>query len=162
VSGSGISWAMCLRQITTPESHHSFFTGEMPFLPPNQQHQSTEGTHRNDCHLWHDWRSIRMHCWCLFAADFEESRKVWRQSAKAHCVRWLNACSNWLLKMTNEDWLCFGTFASMMHVWWELWFWSGTAEQAFIVGLSSLTLYNKLLNVHLKLNCFDKHLTADS
>jgi len=22
----------------------SFFTGRMPFLPPNQQHQSTEGT----------------------------------------------------------------------------------------------------------------------
>jgi len=23
----------------------SFFTGRMPFLPPNQQHQSTEGIH---------------------------------------------------------------------------------------------------------------------
>jgi len=32
------------RQITTPASHHSsFFTGRMPFLLPNQQHQSTEG-----------------------------------------------------------------------------------------------------------------------
>jgi len=28
-----------------PAPHHSiFFTGRMPFLPPNQQHQSTEGT----------------------------------------------------------------------------------------------------------------------
>jgi len=26
-----------------PASHHSGFTGRMPFLPPNQQHQSTEG-----------------------------------------------------------------------------------------------------------------------
>jgi len=27
-----------------PAPHHSkFFTGRMPFLPPNQQHQSTEG-----------------------------------------------------------------------------------------------------------------------
>jgi len=27
-----------------PAFHHSsFFTGQMPFLPPNQQHQSTEG-----------------------------------------------------------------------------------------------------------------------
>ena len=51
VSGSGISWAVglcksapCSRQTTTPASHHSvFFTGRMPFLPPNQQHQSTEG-----------------------------------------------------------------------------------------------------------------------
>ena len=50
VSGSGISWAVCKsalrsRQITTPAPHHSrFFTGRMPFLPPNQQCQSTEGT----------------------------------------------------------------------------------------------------------------------
>ena len=49
VSGSGISWAICKsaprsRQTTTPTPHHSFFTGQMPFLPPNQQCQSTEGT----------------------------------------------------------------------------------------------------------------------
>jgi len=49
VSGSGISWAICkytsrFRQITMPAPHHSrFFTGRMPFLPPNQQRQSTEG-----------------------------------------------------------------------------------------------------------------------
>jgi len=46
VSSSGISWAICKsapcsRQTTTPAPHHSFFTGRMPFLPPNQ---STEGT----------------------------------------------------------------------------------------------------------------------
>jgi len=28
--------------ITTPAPHHSVFTGRMPFLPPNQQRQSTE------------------------------------------------------------------------------------------------------------------------
>ena len=49
VSGSGISWAICKsaphsRQITTPAPHHSVFTGRMPFLPPNQQRQSTEGS----------------------------------------------------------------------------------------------------------------------
>jgi len=49
VSGSGISWAICKpaphsRQITIPAHHHSVFTGRMPFLPPNQQRQSTEGT----------------------------------------------------------------------------------------------------------------------
>ena len=48
MSGSGISWAICTsapcsRQITTPAPHHSVFTGRMPFLPPNQQRQSTEG-----------------------------------------------------------------------------------------------------------------------
>ena len=49
VSGSGISWAVCKsaphsRQITTPAPHHSVFTGWMPFLPPNQQRQSAEGS----------------------------------------------------------------------------------------------------------------------
>jgi len=49
VSGSGISWAICKsahrsRQITMPAHHHSFFTGRMPFLLPNKQRQSTEGT----------------------------------------------------------------------------------------------------------------------
>jgi len=44
VSGSGISWDICKsaprsRQITTPAPHHS-----VPFLPFNQQRQSTEGT----------------------------------------------------------------------------------------------------------------------
>ena len=31
------------RQTTTPAPHHSVFTGQMPFLLPNQQCQSTEG-----------------------------------------------------------------------------------------------------------------------
>jgi len=48
VGGSGISWAICkfaprFRQITTPAPHHSVFTGQMPFLPPNQQRKNTEG-----------------------------------------------------------------------------------------------------------------------
>jgi len=48
VSGSGISWAICKsaprsRQITVPAPYHSVFTGRMPFLPPNEQCQSTEG-----------------------------------------------------------------------------------------------------------------------
>jgi len=50
---SGISWAISKsaslsRQITTPAPHHSVFTGWMPFLPPNQQRQSTEGTFTTD------------------------------------------------------------------------------------------------------------------
>ena len=49
LSGNGVSWAICKsapcsKQITTPAPHHSVFTGRMPFLPPNQQCQSTEGT----------------------------------------------------------------------------------------------------------------------
>jgi len=55
-SSTGISWAVCKsaprsRQITMPAPHHSVFTGQMPFLPPNQQHQSTEcSTTRNYSH----------------------------------------------------------------------------------------------------------------
>jgi len=47
VSGSGISWAICKsashpRQITTSAPTTEFFTGRMPFLPPDQQRQSAE------------------------------------------------------------------------------------------------------------------------
>jgi len=42
VSGSGISWVVCK---SAPRSKLAkFFTGRMPFLPLNQQRQSTEGT----------------------------------------------------------------------------------------------------------------------
>ena len=49
VSGSGICWATRKsaprsRQITTPTPHHSvLLQAGMPFPPPNQQRQSTEG-----------------------------------------------------------------------------------------------------------------------
>jgi len=48
VSGSGISRATCKsaphsRQITTPAPNHSVFKHQMP----DQQHQSTEGKHKN-------------------------------------------------------------------------------------------------------------------
>jgi len=36
--------APCSRQTTTPAPHHCVFTGRVPFLPPNQQRQSTEGS----------------------------------------------------------------------------------------------------------------------
>ena len=52
VSGSGISWTICKnasrsRQITTPAPPTQFFTGRIPFLPPNEQHESTEGLPQN-------------------------------------------------------------------------------------------------------------------
>jgi len=46
---SGINWTICKqsaphsRQITKPTPHHSIFKGQMLFLMPNQQCQSTEG-----------------------------------------------------------------------------------------------------------------------
>ena len=67
VSGSGISWAIYKyaprsRQITMPAPHHSvFFTGWMPFLPPNQQHQSTEGkVSPTQCVKYKPWIKF---CW---------------------------------------------------------------------------------------------------
>jgi len=50
-SGSGISWAIGKsaprsRQMTMIPTTQ-FFTGQMPFLPPNQQRQSTESINLN-------------------------------------------------------------------------------------------------------------------
>ena len=47
VSGSGICWAICMSAPHPRQPHqHQFFTGQMPFLTPNQQRQSTEGMRR--------------------------------------------------------------------------------------------------------------------
>jgi len=43
-SGSGISWAICKSAPRCQYPTTLFFTGQMPFLPPNQQCQSIEGT----------------------------------------------------------------------------------------------------------------------
>jgi len=63
--GSGISWTICKqsaprsRQTTTQTPHRSIFTGQVLFLTPNQQHQSTEGTSINQSrHKYrHGWWS---------------------------------------------------------------------------------------------------------
>ena len=52
VSGSGFSWAICKsaprsRQIPHQHLTAQFCTGRMPFLPPNQQRQSTEYVKRS-------------------------------------------------------------------------------------------------------------------
>ena len=51
VNGSGISWAICYCTLTQtqPYQHPTtrLFTGQMPFMLPNQQHQSTEGRDAN-------------------------------------------------------------------------------------------------------------------
>ena len=58
VSGSDISWAICKpaphsRQITTPTPTSQFFTVWLLFLPPNQQHQSTQGSCVVICNSMH-------------------------------------------------------------------------------------------------------------
>jgi len=62
VSGSGISWAICKsaprsRQIAMQHSTTQFFAGRMPFLPPNQQRQSTEGKNESTHILHNIWTS---------------------------------------------------------------------------------------------------------
>jgi len=47
MSGSGIRWAICTLPQTDNHAKNpplSFFSGQMPFLPPIQQRQSTEDT----------------------------------------------------------------------------------------------------------------------
>ena len=54
VSGSGISWAICKSAPRSreprqhPTTQPQLFTGRMPFLPSNQQRQSTEGSKLSD------------------------------------------------------------------------------------------------------------------
>ena len=43
--------------------HHLVFTGQMPFLPPNQQHQSTESIAR-----YNNWREPTFSC-CVHKGD---------------------------------------------------------------------------------------------
>ena len=68
VSGSGICWAICnvctSSQTTNQHSTTQFFTGRMPFLPPNQQRQNTEGKLYKYCvysykfpYVHNDWYS---------------------------------------------------------------------------------------------------------
>jgi len=64
VSGSGICWAICKSapHPRQPRQHPTtqFFTGRMPFLPSNQQRQSSEGhisrhtiiEHNIFCNIW--------------------------------------------------------------------------------------------------------------
>ena len=40
-----IIWTSLQKDNHASTCHHSVFTGRMPFLPPNQQRQSTEGIH---------------------------------------------------------------------------------------------------------------------
>ena len=73
--GRGSSWTICKqsaprsRQTTTQTPHRSIFTGQVLFLKPNQQHQSTEGTSINQSrhryrHGWWSTRTCRRRSCC--------------------------------------------------------------------------------------------------
>jgi len=62
------------RQITTPAPHHSVFTGRMPFLPPNQQRQSTEGRFLFPNYLNFHWTDFtQFSAFCSAVAVGEQS-----------------------------------------------------------------------------------------
>ena len=58
--------------IHTSTPQLSFFTGQVPFLPPNQQHQSTKGT------VWYN--GMLRHSMILYSA-----MKVWQRSGFIYC-----------------------------------------------------------------------------
>jgi len=65
VSGSVICWAICKSAPQIPDNHAnipplSFFTGRMPFLSPNQQCQSTEGTKWSN--IWYMNKLLKYNC----------------------------------------------------------------------------------------------------
>ena len=113
VSGSGISWAICKsalhsRQIAMPAPHHSVFTGRVPFLPPNQWRQSTEGKllicpveHKliSQCHLCCHQSTTSSHVW--YQSGWHYVVRCFRYRSSSRCtkvsVRWLRcrlpACS---------------------------------------------------------------------
>jgi len=85
VSGSGISWAICKsaprsRQITTPALHHSVFTDWMPFLPPNQQRQSTEGN------------ILLLHCYKFLLDLFIKDKTAFNGFPNYHTIHTISAC----------------------------------------------------------------------
>ena len=63
-----------------PAPHHSVFTGRMPFLPPNQQHQSTE------CNI----------CPWILMSD------GWMQEPEM-LIDWYNGIIKWLAEVASHD-----------------------------------------------------------
>jgi len=99
MSGSGFSWDICkftphFRQITMPASHHSVFTGRMPFRPPNQQRQSTEGYMlcivSMDTNFWSCHIGLALYMRCELRVGY----KIWLQFCLY--VKELHTQVNWL------------------------------------------------------------------
>ena len=104
VSGSGISWAICKsvpcsRQTTTPAPTTLFFTGQMPFLPPNQHKAltirttlSTSQIHKRETYstsrgeMMSDCRRERAKWWISVHSDEQYLRSVSRISRAARLL----------------------------------------------------------------------------
>ena len=104
MSGSGISWAICKsvpcsRQTTTPAPTTLFFTGQMPFLPPNQHKAltirttlSTSQIHKRETYstsrgeMMSDCRRERAKWWISVHSDEQYLRSVSRISRAARLL----------------------------------------------------------------------------
>ena len=122
MSGSSISWAICKsasrsRQITMPAPHHSsFFTVRMPFLPPNQQRQSTEGkqyllskkaTASKSQNKTSALRLKMSHLGCTLVRHFEPHvHHIYTYAAVKHLPRWLRL--HFLSPLTIVMYMCQG------------------------------------------------------
>ena len=136
VSGSGISWAtrksaLRPRHMTMPASHHSVFTGWMPFLLPNQQCQRTEGsgwevvccTEGKENEMALQWAEMKMvtwmcgvklqdripskglrerHTWHNLGITAKQVVMVWACPAKRTMIGWRNVRSMKLRVLDQE------------------------------------------------------------
>jgi len=130
VSGSGISWAKCKsaprsRQITTPEPHHSVFAGRMPFLPPNQQRQSTEGSNTTATQISVFQYPLYNYHWCQPGCSSKQTgNKV------AEAMNWTSDNRNSELQANNA------TTEIMLP------FWVNFVEQRWVSTCRALTLFS--------------------
>ena len=110
MSGSGISWAICKsaprsRQITTPTPHHSVFTGRMPFLPPNQQRQSTEGTsniHMRQQQIVTHWQYATL---AFSACQKRINSRIASRTVEQSAYQYTNIIDNQRRKKLSTHWL---------------------------------------------------------
>ena len=65
-----------------PASHHSVVTGRMPFLPPNQHHQNTEG--KITVFIAPKSKIMKAHCGAWYA--------VWKECFKMLVKRVMGLC----------------------------------------------------------------------
>jgi len=80
------SFAPRSRHVTMPVPHHSAFTDRMPFLPPNQHRQSTEGSGQSTK------GSSRSYLKCLSFRWFLPGRKISDRLEKSLNCCWWRCC----------------------------------------------------------------------
>jgi len=73
---------------------HSFFTGQMPFLPPNQQHQSTEGKSKLN-NIW-NFENLDLKKW-LTDITVTGFKLFWidKESSNHSCLQCLTLLVGW-------------------------------------------------------------------